>query len=381
MCEFPNLISPAGRVNRAIVPVCILIVLEADYCSLPKIIARKMHPGAWSTRFDYHGAREEAVCDGPCKLPSRPERKLQFILGKHLPQELKGKKLSCCTPKQARRLIQYGKWMCHSCRQTVPYEEQIAPREPPLQLPELKNPWHSGVTYHNLKNKAKCHVCAEHRRSLTPGAVKSYIALQFLHDVSSPYYNGPALSQMDTSGLIDAEKHGKWMCIFHGRLQMAKEKKVPVNEKSKMVEEFFRKAGKCAVCWRPVDDANILGFDCDHRNANQKTAGIGRMMKDPNFTAKELREELDLCDLLCATCHNIKTLLFKDGQAKLQKKRKIDEKERHAASMNALYDSLDTAKQNWNVNKVHHWTLVELANDEPPTKKQKTESGNGALKF
>lgn len=60
--------------------------------------------------------------------------------------------------------------------------------------------------------------------------------------------------------------------------------------------------GRCEECNRPCTQETLLGFDFNHRDSNNKTCEISRLLKenDARFYA-----ELPKCHLLCRGCHNV----------------------------------------------------------------------------
>lgn len=75
-----------------------------------------------------------------------------------------------------------------------------------------------------------------------------------------------------------------------------------------MVNEIKLKIGECKQCKRKVNKENYAGFDFDHRDAQEKTIGIAKLIrKSQQVFDSLLLTEIAKCDLLCANCHKIKT--------------------------------------------------------------------------
>lgn len=50
---------------------------------------------------------------------------------------------------------------------------------------------------------------------------------------------------------------------------------------------------------------NIITFEFDHRDRNEKKYGIATMLK--HFKWEQILEEIKKCDIVCANCHRIRT--------------------------------------------------------------------------
>ena len=78
-------------------------------------------------------------------------------------------------------------------------------------------------------------------------------------------------------------------------------KQIVINEKLKR--------GKCLQCEKKVREDICCMFDFDHRNPKEKLSDISAM-QSYGYTFKEIQDEMEKCDLLCANCHQIKTQII-----------------------------------------------------------------------
>lgn len=94
-------------------------------------------------------------------------------------------------------------------------------------------------------------------------------------------------------------------------------KDVMAFENAEVRKEYFRNyyakkrakyidllGGKCVEC------GSMEKLDFDHKDPSTKTFPIGKLM---NFSEDIVLEELKKCQLLCEDCHDVKTLVKKDG--------------------------------------------------------------------
>jgi L-lysine 2,3-aminomutase len=61
----------------------------------------------------------------------------------------------------------------------------------------------------------------------------------------------------------------------------------------------------CMDCYKKVERNNTFVFDYDHRDPEQKTEAISKMLHQ--WTTDRLLHEMDKCDLICANCHRVRT--------------------------------------------------------------------------
>lgn len=83
-------------------------------------------------------------------------------------------------------------------------------------------------------------------------------------------------------------------------------------ERWKQIEEYSYKTGKdiCNICKKKYDFSNQshCKFNYDHKNMFEKTNTIYSMNKQ-GIKIEDIYKEIDLCQLLCVSCHNIVTTI------------------------------------------------------------------------
>lgn len=71
-------------------------------------------------------------------------------------------------------------------------------------------------------------------------------------------------------------------------------------KKRKYIIELLKNS-KCVDCG--IDDWRVLEFD--HRNRKTKKFNIADSV---SFSIEKIQKEIDKCDIVCANCHNIRTI-------------------------------------------------------------------------
>jgi len=123
---------------------------------------------------------------------------------------------------------------------------------------------------------------------------------------------------------------GRWLCCFCHRLETADENGADKryngwrkrNLEAVLLEKEAR--GECLQCEMPFDRSLRWAFDFDHRDPSQKQFNICDAVKQ-NLDVDVIRAEMDKCDLLCANCHRLKTII--EAKEKKGKKRTREDAE------------------------------------------------------
>jgi len=68
----------------------------------------------------------------------------------------------------------------------------------------------------------------------------------------------------------------------------------------KFMKEFLD--GKCCM---DCGYSNVIALDMDHRDPNEKKHGISTLTSGGRL--RQLKEEIEKCDVVCANCHRIRT--------------------------------------------------------------------------
>ena len=105
----------------------------------------------------------------------------------------------------------------------------------------------------------------------------------------------------------------KPLCNFCHRLKSQaerKKQKQPSNiAKQKIITAEKLKRGSCLTCTREVTLENAQAFDFDHRNPETKRMNVSKMVyKSWDYFNAHCLNEMKKCNLLCVSCHKIKTL-------------------------------------------------------------------------
>lgn len=74
--------------------------------------------------------------------------------------------------------------------------------------------------------------------------------------------------------------------------------------RKRKVELILYKGGECQHCLVEYNGINAAMFQFDHREPKLKKFQLGNQLT--NRSKKEVYEEVDKCDLLCANCHSLK---------------------------------------------------------------------------
>ena len=77
----------------------------------------------------------------------------------------------------------------------------------------------------------------------------------------------------------------------------------------KIINAEKLKRGSCLTCKRTVTLENACAFDFDHVNPETKRMAVAKMvLKSWEYFNAHARDEMSKCDLLCVSCHKIKTI-------------------------------------------------------------------------
>lgn len=104
----------------------------------------------------------------------------------------------------------------------------------------------------------------------------------------------------------------KSLCRFCHALKSQEERKKGTNPsiiaKQKVIVTEKLKRGACLTCERKVTLETACAFDFDHINPETKRMQVSSMvLKSWDYFNAHAKEEMDHCDLLCVSCHKIKT--------------------------------------------------------------------------
>ena len=65
--------------------------------------------------------------------------------------------------------------------------------------------------------------------------------------------------------------------------------------------------GHCIDCGMVCNDYTCVAFCFDHINPNNKLDSLSHMVQKSTCTIKDIDNEIAKCELVCATCHHIRT--------------------------------------------------------------------------
>ena len=107
-------------------------------------------------------------------------------------------------------------------------------------------------------------------------------------------------------------KKCKPLCNFCHRLKSQAERKKQKEPgrlaKREIINAEKLKRGACLTCKRTVTLVTACAFDFNHRNPETKRIGVSKMVyKSWDYFNAHARTEMSHCDLLCVSCHKIKT--------------------------------------------------------------------------
>ena len=105
----------------------------------------------------------------------------------------------------------------------------------------------------------------------------------------------------------------KALCRFCHRLKSQAERKKGTNpryiSRQKIINAEKLKRGACLTCKREVSLENACAFDFDHVIPENKRLSVSQMVyKSWDYFNAHVKEEMRQCNLLCVSCHKIKTL-------------------------------------------------------------------------
>ena len=104
----------------------------------------------------------------------------------------------------------------------------------------------------------------------------------------------------------------KPLCRFCHRLKTQAERKKVTHPtyiaRRKIITAEKLKRGACLTCKRTVTLETACAFDFDHKNPETKRMRVAQMvLKSWDYFNAHVWDEMSKCDLLCASCHKIKT--------------------------------------------------------------------------
>lgn len=249
--------------------------------------------------------------------------------------------------KKKEDLIKVDEQNCGSCEKILPADSFYPARNTPTGLSyecischgariQASRDWQK-----KKKMGAACVVC---------GYNTDWRALEFAHLDRSTKLKNSKGKPVGMSKIIDIDKLEKeWLtvrilCKICHRKETKEENDKLVEERKddltagtiktygnrmklrEIVNIEKMRRGCCPTCKLKVTIENCQCFEFDHRNPLEKTATIAYLVSSGSQGG--LEKEMELCDLLCVTCHYIKSLDKKeigfDGHA-TGKKRKLDQ--------------------------------------------------------
>lgn len=104
----------------------------------------------------------------------------------------------------------------------------------------------------------------------------------------------------------------KPLCRFCHSLKSQAERKKETRPdklaKREIINAEKLKRGSCLTCERKVSLKTACAFDFDHKNPETKRMRVSQMVKKSwDYFNAHARDEMSKCDLLCVSCHKIKT--------------------------------------------------------------------------
>lgn len=137
-----------------------------------------------------------------------------------------------------------------------------------------------------------------HRQTDVPAGVAQ--RLELLPSKQDVVGSNPITRSMDSA----EQKRAYYRAYYRANKEKyrAKRRRYEERLRSLILEYKSRPCSDCGGTWHP------LVLELDHRDADQKCFNLGDWLGRRRVGEQGLRAELEKCDVVCPTCHRIRTL-------------------------------------------------------------------------